>query len=148
MTPRKVRTSSGVRCSAIPSEFRGYCGAYSHWKFQSVPRVKQMVPVDMDTLLKAWKSSRIKLPDGSTCSIQVGEVVKLDYVPSGEIIVGRYKTLFIGSRFKFGRKLVDETLVLASYEFSLKPEKFLISRTGIIEALKHSQLPITCVPAK
>ena len=78
VTPRRIRTSIGVRCSAVSSEFRGYCGAYSHWKFQSVPRVKQMVPVDMETCLKAWKSSRIILPDGSTRNIRVREVVKLE----------------------------------------------------------------------
>ena len=47
-----------------------------------------MVPVDIKTCLKAWKSSRIKLQDGSTFSIRVAEEVKLDYVPSVEIIVG------------------------------------------------------------
>ena len=48
---------------------------------------------------------------------------------------------------KFGSKLLDESLVLTSYEFLLQPEKFLISRTGMIEAFDdRSQLPITCVP--
>ena len=148
VTSRRIRTSIGVRCSAVSSEFRGYCGAYSHWKFQSVPRVKQMVLVDMETCLKAWKSSRVRMPDGSTRNIRVGEVVKLDYIPSGELIVDRYKTSCVGSQVKFGSKLVDESLILASYEFSLQPEKFLISTSGTIEAFEdRSQLPITCVPA-
>ena len=42
---------------------------------------------------------------------------------------------------------MDESLVLASYEFSLQLEKFLISRTGMIEAFEdRSQLTITYVP--
>ena len=106
-----------------------------------------MVPVDMETCLKAWKSSRVRLPDGSTCNIRVGEVVKLDYIPSGEL-VDRFKTSCVGSQVKFGSKLVDESLILASYEFLLKPEKFLISTSGTIEAFEdRSQLPITCFPA-
>ena len=127
VTPRKIQTFIEVKCSAVSSEFRGYCGAYSHWKFQSVPRVKQIVPVDMETCWKAWKSSQVRLPDESTCNIRVGEVVKLDYIPSGELIVVRYKTSCVGSQVKFGSKLVDESLILASYEFLLKPKKFLIS---------------------
>ena len=73
-----------------------------------------MVPDTMETYLKAWKSSQIQLSDGSTCSIQVGEVVKLNYIPSGEIIVGQHKTSCIGSQVKLGSKLVDESLGLAS----------------------------------
>ena len=148
VNPRKIRTSIGVKCSAVSSEFRGYCGAYAHWKFQYVPRVKQIVPVDIETCLKAWKSSWVRLPDGSTRNIRVGEVVKLDYIPSGELIVDRYKTSCVGSQVKFGSKLVDKSLILASYKFLLKPKKFLISTLGTIKAFEdQSQSLITCVPA-
>ena len=63
----------------------------------------------METCLTAWKNSQVRLQDGSTRNICVGEVVKLDYIPSGELIVNRYKTSFVGSQLKFGSKLVDES---------------------------------------
>ena len=33
LSPRKLKKTSGVSCHASVSEFCGYCGAYSHWKF-------------------------------------------------------------------------------------------------------------------
>ena len=30
LSPRKLKKTSGVMCRATVSEFRGYCGAYSH----------------------------------------------------------------------------------------------------------------------
>ena len=41
MSPRKLKKTSGVTCPATVSKFRGYCGAYSYWKFQQTPIVKK-----------------------------------------------------------------------------------------------------------
>ena len=60
----------------------------------------------------------------------------VDYIPSGELIVDRYKTSCVGSQVRFGSKLVDKSLIIASYDFLLKPEKFLISTLGTMEAFE------------
>ena len=40
LTSEDVHEMTGAVCSATISRFRGYCGAYSHWKFMDVPEVE------------------------------------------------------------------------------------------------------------
>ena len=40
-----VHELSGVVCSTTISRFRGYCGAYLHWKFMDVPEIESDEPV-------------------------------------------------------------------------------------------------------
>ena len=47
LSPRKLKKASSVSCRASVSKFRGYCGAYSHWKFQQTPIIKKSVPVTL-----------------------------------------------------------------------------------------------------
>ena len=43
-----VHELSGVVCSATISSFRGYCGAYSHWKFMDIPEIEGDEPVTLE----------------------------------------------------------------------------------------------------
>ena len=81
LSPRKLKKTSGVMCRATVSEFRGYCGAYSHWKFQQTPVIEKSVPVTPEICNKAWREGIVTLPDLTTRSIRVGDSVLYDYVP-------------------------------------------------------------------
>ena len=48
LSPRKVKSTSGVSCRATVSKFHGYCGVYSRWKFQQTPVIEKSVPVTPD----------------------------------------------------------------------------------------------------
>ena len=52
LSPRKLKNTSGMSCPASVSEFRGYCGAYSHWKFQQTPIIKKSVLVTPEICTK------------------------------------------------------------------------------------------------
>ena len=58
-----IHELSGVVCSATISRFRGYCGAYSHWKFMDVPEIEADEPVTLEQCMSA-KKGFFKTPDG------------------------------------------------------------------------------------
>ena len=41
LSPRKLKKTFGVTCHTTVSKFRGYCGTYSHWKFQQTPIIEK-----------------------------------------------------------------------------------------------------------
>ena len=55
LSPRKLKKASGVSCCASVPEFRGYCGPYSHWKFQQTPVIEKRVPVSLEICNGAWR---------------------------------------------------------------------------------------------
>ena len=61
LSPRKLKKTYGVSCGTSVSEFRGYCGVYSHWKFQQTPIIKKSVYMQ-----KAWREGIVTLPDLTT----------------------------------------------------------------------------------
>ena len=81
-----VHEFSGVVCTATISCFRGYCGAYLHWKFMDVPEVDEEEPVTLKQCLAAKKGS-YNSPDGKKLKISPGETILYQYVEDGSIIL-------------------------------------------------------------
>ena len=69
LSPRKLKKASGVNFLTSVFEFRGYCSAYSHWKFQQTPIIKKNVPVTPEICNKAWREGIVTLPDLTTQSV-------------------------------------------------------------------------------
>ena len=69
LSPRKLKKASGVSCRTSVSKFHGYCGGYSHWKFQQTPIIKKSVPVTPEICNKAWREGIVTLPDLTTQSV-------------------------------------------------------------------------------
>ena len=69
-----VHELSGVVCSATISRFRGYCGAYSHWKFMDVPEIEADEPVTLEQCMSARKGF-YNTQDGKRIPITPGETV-------------------------------------------------------------------------
>ena len=63
LSPRKLKRTFGVSCCATVSEFRGYCGMYSHWKFQQTPVIEKCVSVTPEVCNQAWREGIVTLPD-------------------------------------------------------------------------------------
>ena len=134
LSPRKLKKTTGVMCRAVVSEFRGYCGAYSHWKFQQTPVIEKSVPVTPEICNKAWREGIVTLPDLTTRSIRVGDSVLYDYVPQGIIRVDSQVTSCQGTQVRLGSQMVEESLVLSQYRFELTEEEFIIKEDGEMEA--------------
>ena len=98
------KKTSGVSCHASVSEFHGYCGAYSHWKFQQTPIIKKIVPVTPEICNKAWREGVVTLPDINTRSIRLGDSVLYEYLPQGIIRVDSHMTSCQGSQVRLDLK--------------------------------------------
>ena len=69
-----VHELSGVVCSATISRFRGYYGAYSHWKFMDVPEIEADEPVTLEQCMSA-KKGFYNTPDGKRVPITPGQTI-------------------------------------------------------------------------
>ena len=45
LSPRKLKRTSCVSGRVTVSVFRGYCGTYSHWKYQQTPVIERSILV-------------------------------------------------------------------------------------------------------
>ena len=115
LSPRKLKKASGVNCRASVSEFRVYCGSYSHWKFQQTPVIEKSVPVTPEICNKACREGIVTLPDLTTRNIRVGYSVLHDFVPQGIIRVDSKVTSCQGTQVRLGSQMVEESLVLSQY---------------------------------
>ena len=111
VSPRKLKKTSGVSCRASVSEFRGYCGAYSHWKFPQIPVIEKSVPVTLEICNRAWREGIVTLLDLTSRKIRVGDCVLFDFVSQGIIRVDSQVTSCQGTQ------MVEESLVLSQYWF-------------------------------
>ena len=132
--PKEVEEDIRCELSASVSEFRGDCGAYSHWKFQQTPIIKKSVPVTPEICNKAWREGIVTLPDLTTRSLRVGDSILYDYVPQGIIRVDSHVTLCQGTQVRLGSQMVEESLVLSQYPFEIAEEEFIIKENGEMEA--------------
>ena len=111
LSPRKLKKASGVSCRASVLEFCGYCGAYSHWKFQQFPVIKKSVPVTLEICNRARREGIVTLPDLTTRSIRVGDSVLYDYVQQGIIRVDSQVTSCQGTQVRLRSQMVEDCLV-------------------------------------
>ena len=92
LTSEDVHEMTGAVCSATISRFRGYCGAYSHWKFMDVPEVEVSREVSVEECRKAYTQHTFEASDGKILKVEPGEVVLYQYVEDGSITVLGYNT--------------------------------------------------------
>ena len=126
LSPRKLKKTSGVSCHTSVSEFCGYCGKYSHWKFQQTPVIEKSLHVTPEICNRAWREGIVTLPDLTSHSIRVGDSVLFDYVPQGSIRVDSQVTSCQGTQVRLRSQMVKESLILSQY--SSYPRKILSSR--------------------
>lgn len=141
----QIQAISGAVCVATKSQFRGYCGAYSHWKFMSVPEIEVGINVSPQICQKALREKQFMAPDGKMLSVDLDEELLYQYVEDGSITVQESNTYCTGVRLKLHSQLADESLVLTQIRFTIKRERFLEDKDGRISAeFKRVQLPKEC----
>lgn len=124
---------------------RGYCGAYSHWKFMDVPEVEAEQEVNLEECLVAKKGS-YNSPDSKKMKISPGETIPYQYVEDGSITVHPTNTYCQGMSLLLNQgTLADQSLVLTQIKFSMLREVYIRTRGGQIAA-KFSKiaLPADC----
>ena len=143
-----VHVISGVVCAATKSCFRGYCGAYSHWKFMDVPKIKVSYPVSPAECLRAWKQNKFTAPDRKSLNIVPGDSVLYQFIENESITVNSTNTYCQGVNLKLHQsQVVEQTLVLTQIRFSMMGEVFLQDVSGKIRAKNHAtELPKDCSP--
>ena len=139
-----VHELSGVVCSATISRFRGYCGAYSHWKFMDVPEIESDKPVTLEQCMSA-KKGFYNAPDGKRVQITPGETILYQFIEDGLITVHPTNTYCEGVSLPLHKGTVADLSLILTVRFSMLLEMYLRTRGGKTAA-KHSRvsLPSDC----
>ena len=136
-----VHELSGVVCSAKISRFRGYCGAYSHWKFMDVLEIEADEPVTLEQCMAA-KKGFFRTPDGKQVPIAPGETVLYQFIEDGSITVHPTNTYCEGVSLPLHQGTVaDQSLILTQVRFSMQREVYLKTRGGKTAA-KYSRISL------
>ena len=75
----RIDSISGAVCVARKSQFRGYCGAYSHWKFMQVPEIEVGINVSPQVCQKALREKQFVAPDGKIMDVKMDEEILYQY---------------------------------------------------------------------
>ena len=104
-------------CTETKFRFRGYCSAYSHWKFIDVPEVELSYLVSPTEFLRARRQNKYRASDGKRMSI----------VPEDKsITVDSTNTYCEGMNLKLHiSQIVQQSLVLTQINFTMSSEEFL-----------------------
>ena len=146
LTSKDVHEMTGAVCSATISRFRGFCGAYSHWKFMDVPEVEVSREVSLEECRKAYTQHTFEASDGKILRVEPGEVVLYQYVEDGSITVLGYNTYCKGVNLPLHHSQIEEqSLVLTQVRFTLDKEVFLWTKGGKMLAKQRRQsMPEKC----
>ena len=126
-----VHAISSAVCSATISSFRGYCGAYSHWKFMDVPEVKASKEMSVDECRKAYMQHTYEASDGKILRIEPGDSVLYQFIEDGSITVLGYNTFCQGVKLQLHHsQLADKSLALTQIRFIQEKETFLRNKSG------------------
>ena len=140
-----VHEFSGVVCTATISRFRGYCGAYSHWKFMDVPEIEGEEPVTLEQCMTA-KKGFYNSPDGKKMKISPGETILYQYLEDGLITVHPTNTYCEGVSLPLHKStMAGQSLVLSQIRFFMLREVYIRTKGGKT-AVKFSRvsLPSDC----
>ena len=146
ITSEDVHEISGAVCSATISRFRGYCGAYSHWKFMDVLEAEVSREVSVEECLKAYMQHTFEASDGKLLRVEPGESVLYQYVEDGFITVLGYNTFCKGVKLQLHHsQIADQFLVLTQIRFTLDKEVFLRSKKGkMLAKQSRKSVPDEC----
>ena len=146
LTSEDVHEMTSAVCSATISRFRGYCGAYSHWKFMDVPEVEVSREVSVEECRKAYTQHTFETSDGKILRVEPGKVVLYQYVEDGSITVLGYNTFCKGVKLQLHHsQIAEQSLVLTQVRFTLDKEVFLRSKGGKMLAKQRRQaMPEEC----
>ena len=141
-----VHAISSVVCAATISHFRGYCRAYLHWKFMDVLEIEASKEVSLDECRRASLRNEYQAGDGKFLRVTPGDSVLYQFLEDGSITVNSYNTYCQGVNLQLHHsQVVQKSLFLTQFRFSLTPETFLRSRArNMVAQLDQVSLPTDC----
>ena len=146
ITSEDVHEMFSAVCSATISRFRGYCGAYSHWKFMDVPEVEVSREVSVEECRKAYTQHTFEASDGKILRIKPGDSLLYQYVEDGSITVLGYNTFCKGVKLHLHHsQIAEQSLVLTQIRFTLDKEVFLCNLNGkMLAKQSRKTMPDKC----
>ena len=147
LAPKIQWKVEGFRCTSAISEFKGYCGAYSHFKWSEVPKIKRNVKVTGRQCLEARIKGSLLTPDNKRIAVRMGETTIHPYFATGDIKHYGENLACDGLRVQSSSGIINSALNLASYEFTVTRETFIWGKPKKMQAVVAGvSLPSICKP--
>ena len=152
---RNQRTT-GYKCQKEVSDFRFYCGSFSHMKLLQTPTIDVTEPVTPEQC-RAWvttqqywggsssEASRPYGPSPTSRDLILGGTTVLAVNALG-VIHPEGAVSCEGEKVRVGGELLSNIIELQQVKISLLPEEFVIEGSRLESLTTHSRLPVTCSP--
>ena len=140
---RNIRTT-GYRCEVRKSSYLFYCGAWSHQKLISPPKIDVMEKTTVEGCNSMIHTSKYRIPGQShTVHVAIGEEATYLIDEIGTIHVSN-NIACEGEAMKVGNQIVDSVVEVAQYRLKIVREDYIVEGNRVEAVGDHLKFPESC----
>ena len=149
----RSQKTTGFRCRKEVSDFRFYCGSFSHMKLLQTPIIDVTESITPEQC-RAWVTTQQY--QGKRMSYPVGHVTETRDLVLGGTTVLAVNALGVihpkgtvsceGEKISVGGEILQNIIDLQQVKISLIPEDFVIEGKRLESLTTHARLPEACAP--
>ena len=138
----RSQTTTGFKCRKEVSDFKFYCGSFSHMKLIQTPTIDVTEDVTPEQC-RAWVSTREFRSARQKQDLVLGGTTVLAVNALG-VIHPEGAVSCEGEKVRIGEELLANIIDLQQVKISLLAEEFVIEGNRLESLTTHSKLPMTC----
>lgn len=144
LVPQKNIKMTGYRCEIRTSRFLFFCGAFSHNKMISVPKIEVLEKLSLEGCNSLVHTNKYRVPGQShTLHVAVGEEAVYSIDELGTIHVGK-NIQCEGQQMRVGTQLVDSVIELAQFKIKISKETYILNDNRVESVGDHIKFPDSC----
>lgn len=151
LTPRTSNILAGYECSMITSKFEFFCGAFSHMKLSSTPKIEIQEAVDYSSCVHAVVYGNYVDHYDNAKKVRIGTETVWTTSRHGIVSVKDGTVSCEGERVKINGGFVEGVVELVQVKFKITKEKFMVDtedeNANIKALVSRVRLPASCRPS-
>ena len=141
---RKHLQMKGYKCKVVKSTFTIYCGAFSHSKLMTIPKIELTQPTTPHQCESMITTSRYMSLEGTTHEVLLDQETVFSVSELGVIHVDDNSITCAGEVLKINDHVVNNVLQMAQYRITLAKEEYIVDQKRVEALTDHVRLPQSC----
>ena len=138
-------TFKGYRCVRRMSTFLATCGAFSHSKLYSPPRINEAALFNHDDCATSIATGTYRKPDNNLIQLPLNKEISFSYIAHGSLTYSQDNVYCQGSSMKIGGSIVSSIVEYRYETVFIQETEFRINKEGdVIELSNNEILPRNC----
>ena len=138
---RRLVRNKGYSCSVTKSTFTLYCGAFSHTKIATPPKIEVSTNIPARECETLINTEKYKTLEGGTHYVPLGQETLFWITEHGLIHTGANSITCEGQQMRIGDNIVENLLEIAQYRVILQTEEYLMDGNNVEVLADHVKLP-------